>query len=388
MPPSRGNSNNSSGSGKATRPTSSSGSATLKFYDGATQFRLRLTLSLLTHRPVLIRNIRSSSVEAPGLAPHEISYLRLLDGITNGTTIEINATGTQCRFVPGILVGGDVHHDCYSPIGNGAGDSSASTTSNDNTSSTGIGQPRSIGWYLEFLLPLAPFAKSPLNLTLTGITDGLTHLDPSPDYLTVSALPLLRQFGIGTEADEDYPPTIRVTKRGASPMGGGTVQFYCPIVKRSSGAVGVGGEIRPIDLTTVGKIKRVRGTVVTCRIPPSSAARAAHAAKGVLHRLLPDVWIHTDAHTSRGKRGGAADEEGGKYRPGKSGCGQSPGMTMHLTALSTEGHVLAAETSLDSSSGGGRMLPEDLGQRQPRSSWRRYVGVGASTPACSPWLLF
>jgi hypothetical protein len=42
-------------------------------------------------------------------------------------------------------------------------------------------------------------------------------------------------------------------------------------------------------LLVFGMIKRIRGTVTTCRLAPSSAARVAYSAKGLLHRLLPDI---------------------------------------------------------------------------------------------------
>lgn len=78
-------------------PSSSASSRTLKYNDGATQFRLRLILSIFSSRPLLIRNIRSDDLVHPGLHEHEASFLRLLDSMTNGTVIEINATGTQLR---------------------------------------------------------------------------------------------------------------------------------------------------------------------------------------------------------------------------------------------------------------------------------------------------
>ena len=90
--------------------SSSKSSRTLKYDDGATQFRLRLITSILSHRPLLLRNIRSDDLDAPGLREHEASFLRLLDRMTNGTKIEINATGTQLRFKPGVLLGGDIEH--------------------------------------------------------------------------------------------------------------------------------------------------------------------------------------------------------------------------------------------------------------------------------------
>jgi RNA 3'-terminal phosphate cyclase-like protein len=287
----------------------------MKFEDGAVQFRQRVVVSILSHRPLLIRNIRPDDLESPGLREHEASFLRLIDKMTNGSTVEINATGTQIRFKPGVLVGGDIEHNCPTS--------------------------KSVGWFLEGILALAPFGKGALHLTLEGTTDSLSHIDPSPDYIAKSILPLFVKFGIGAEADEGPPPMIKVTKRGAAPLGGGQVVFSCPIVKEIT---------NPLELTDVGKIKRVRGTVVSCRIPPSSAARVAHSAKGLLHRLLPDVWIHTDAHSSRnGKEGG---------------CGASPGLSVCLTAESNTDIIISAETCMDASKDGrGALLPEDLGVR-------------------------
>ena len=69
-------------------------------------------MSLLANCPLLIKNIRADDVEAPGLRPHEVSFLRLLESMTNGSTFEINNTGTQLRFLPGILLGGDIHNHC------------------------------------------------------------------------------------------------------------------------------------------------------------------------------------------------------------------------------------------------------------------------------------
>jgi len=265
--------------------------------------------------------------------------------MTNGSTIEINATGTQIRFKPGLLLGGEIVHTCPASKSSSDGLSGNGDGIDNGNSSTLLPTSNcaSVGWFLEGILPLAPFGKNPLHLTLEGITDGTCDMDPSPDYIATSILPLFLRFGIGADADDGPPPSIRVTKRGAAPLGGGEVVFTCPIVKE----IGV-----PIELTDPGKVKRVRGTVVSCRIPPSSAARTAHAAKGLLHRLLPDVWIHTDTHSSSGK----------KNRGGAGGCGPSPGLTVCLAAESTEGVIIAAETCLDSSKHSrGSLLPEDLG---------------------------
>jgi RNA 3'-terminal phosphate cyclase-like protein len=281
----------------------------LRFDDGAAQFRQRIVVSLLSHRPLLIRNIRADDFENPGLKDYEASFLRLIEQMTNGSRMEINNTGTQLRFHPGVLLGGDIEHACP--------------------------ESRSIGWFLEGILPLAPFGKESLSMTLTGVTDGYCEMDPSPDYLKASALPLFSRFGIGKDEDEN-PPEIRVVKRGAAPTGGGLVRFSCPIAK----------ELQPIDFTDPGKIKRIRGTAISCKIVSSStAARVSYAAKGVFHKILPDVWIHTDVNT-----------------PKKNGCGPSPGLALVITSESTTGVVMTAECCLDHSERGAE-LPEDLGKR-------------------------
>eukprot|EP00527_Entomoneis_sp_CCMP2396_P008475 CAMPEP_0198149626 /NCGR_PEP_ID=MMETSP1443-20131203/47490_1 /TAXON_ID=186043 /ORGANISM="Entomoneis sp., Strain CCMP2396" /LENGTH=364 /DNA_ID=CAMNT_0043814721 /DNA_START=86 /DNA_END=1177 /DNA_ORIENTATION=- len=300
---------------------------TLRFEDGAVQFRQRLAVSILSQRPLLIKNIRSDALE-PGLRPYEISFLRLLDQISNGTRIEINATGTQLRFAPGILTGGEVEHEC--PVG------SDEDKNQDNDDS--LAKYRSIGWYLEGILPLAPFGKHDLTVIWTGITDGTCYNqdDPSVDYFKASALPLLGHFGITASDDaleSNTGPEISILRRGASPLGGGQVKFHCPLVRKLE---------QPIDWTDVGKIKRIRGNAVSCTlVSSSSTARVAYAAKGVLQRLLPDVWIHTDVHTRKQHQ-----------------CGSSPALNVHLTAQSTTGVIMTVEDGLKH-----RELPEDLGKR-------------------------
>jgi RNA 3'-terminal phosphate cyclase len=103
------------------------------------------------------------------LADFEISLLRLLEKVTNGTVIEISVTGmitmitlvcsltthlgTAILLKPGIISGGVIVHDC--PL------------------------TRSIGYFLEPVTMLAPFAKKPLHLTLRGITTDDNDLSVS-----------------------------------------------------------------------------------------------------------------------------------------------------------------------------------------------------------------
>lgn len=143
---------------------SSSPSRVLTFTSHA-HFRHRLVMSILSRRPIRIDAIRPDD-DQPGLHAYEVSFLRLLEKMTEGTRVEISYTGTSVLFHPGTLAGGTFTHQC--PL------------------------DRSVGWYLEPLLGLAPFGKKDLVLTLKGITtDGR---DASVDTIRTAGLPHLAMF--------------------------------------------------------------------------------------------------------------------------------------------------------------------------------------------------
>ena len=164
-------------------------------------------------------------------------------------------------------------------------------------------------------------------------------------------------------------------------------------------------ELNPLDLVDFGRVKRVRGTAISCRIPPSSAARVAHASKGVMHRLLPDVWVHTDVRSGSGRRkrgrGDATEETSGTG----GGCGPSPGLGVMLTATTTEGVCLSAECSMNrdakgtsegAATGGhgdedweraSMELPEDLGRRSAALLLHEVRGGGCVDSHCQSFAL-
>ena len=240
-----------------------------KEYNGCNFLRQRLVLSTLTSKPVKISKIRFKE-DDPGIRDFESSLLRLMDKITNGSKIEVNETGTDLSFLPGILSGGRVEHDC--------------------------GTEHSIGYFLEVLVALGPFCKNPLHATLTGVTNNQT--DPSVDLIKASVLPVLRKFVLDDEGLE-----LKVVKRGAAPEGGGQVVFKCP-VKR---------QLKPVQVVDQGKIKRIRGTAWAVRVSPSVPNRVVEATKGVLLKFIPDVYIYTDHFTG-------------------SKSGKSPGFGLTLSA--------------------------------------------------------
>ncbi|KAA8521507.1 hypothetical protein F0562_012183 [Nyssa sinensis] len=79
---------------------------------GSQNLRQRLLLSTLSSTPLLIEDIRADETW-PGLGPHEVSFLRLLEKICDDSVVEINETGTKLKYKPGNVMGGKhLVHDC------------------------------------------------------------------------------------------------------------------------------------------------------------------------------------------------------------------------------------------------------------------------------------
>ncbi|RVE65673.1 hypothetical protein OJAV_G00118820 [Oryzias javanicus] len=268
-------------------------------YEGCNFLRQRLVLSTLSGKRVRIKNIRSKD-DDPGLRDFEASFIRLLDKVTNGSRIEINQTGTVLSYQPGLLYGGSIEHDCN--------------------------PQRSIGYYLEALLMLAPFMKMALKATLRGVTNDPN--DPTIDMLKTTAVPLMKKFGIDGEGFD-----LRVVKRGMAPGGGGEVIFTCPIRRT----------LKPVQLTEPGKIKRIRGVAYSVRVSPQMSNRIVESTRAVLNQFIPDIYIYTD------------------HMKGAN-SGKSPGFGLTLVAETQDGCFLSAEMSSTPQGQGDPILPEDLGR--------------------------
>lgn len=208
--------------------------APLKFL-GCAQFRQRIIMATLCNKRIRIDNIRDKE-EYPGLRPFEASFLRLIESLTNGCQIEINETGTSLKYAPGIIIGGNgIEHDC--------------------------GTTRSIGWFIEGILPLLPFGKKATEIAFTGITND--DVDLSIDTLRVIHIPLLAHFGIKEGLN------LTLNSRGSAPLGGGSATLTCPNVR----------ELRPINFIDEGYIKRIRGVAYTSRVSPQNANRIVDGAR-------------------------------------------------------------------------------------------------------------
>ena len=214
---------------------------------------------MLLNKPIEIYNIRAEDIN-PGLNESEISFLKLIERITNGTQVEISKTGTILRFSPGVITnnyGQDFEFDCHNS--------------------------RGITYYLEGILPISLYGKESLQCQLTGITNN--NIDMSVDTFNSTTCKLIQKLVIGDTIKLD------VKKRGVLPNGKGLVIFKCPIIIF----------LNFFDWVDEGKIKRIRGTAFTSKVSGVFSTRMIDACRGVFNNFLPDVWILSDNYKNKNK---------------------------------------------------------------------------------------
>lgn len=291
--------------------------ATLRFR-GSNCLRQRIILSLLTGKTIVIEDIRP---DENGLKDYEINLLQLVEKVTSGTKIQ--SKGNRIQMNPGTILGGEFTHNCH--------------------------LDRSIGYYLEILLSLAPFCKRPMQATLNGVTNDQT--DPNVDALKASAIPVIKRFigdVEGTKLD------IKINARGFKPEGGGQIIFSCPVVR----------QLQPVQLTEAGKVKRVRGVAVAARVSPQMSNRMIETSKGMLLQFLPDVYIYSD------------------HNKGKT-SGLSPGFSVSLSAETIDGCIYSSSAVSNSKgSGSGPSVPEDIGKEATYSLFEEIQRGGCVDSIC------
>lgn len=216
-----------------------------------TNLRQRLVLATLAGTALHVTQIRSGAL-TPGLSASEVSLLRLLDAVTDGTRIDISVTGTSLVFRPGLLAG--------------AGSGGAPLTHE-----LPAGGDRAVTYYLEALAQLAPFCRRVLSVRLTGgAVTAATTRDPSVDAF---------RAGLAPAAE------LRIVRRSAAVPGGGEVVFV------HTGQTRVAPTLH---LLAPGRVRRIRGVAYAVGVSAACNARAIAAARGVFNRFIPDVHVSSD----------------------------------------------------------------------------------------------
>lgn len=314
----------------------------------------RLVLSTLTGRAVHISQIRPSSHINPGLAPHEISFLRLLEAVTNGSNIEISYTGTTLLYRPGLITGcapgsgasgGVIRHEL--PAGN----------------------TRGISYFLIPMCLLAPFSKAPFNVLFTGpgvVTSATPAGDISADSVRTAILPLYANFGIINKIE------LRILRRsnlGQEGKGGaGEVQLV------------FGHQIRlpkTVHLLNAGRVKRIRGVAYCTGVSASNNARMIESARGILNPLISDTYIYSDVSSAPFILSTNKSNFSGKTKTGI-------GFGLSLVAESSSGSLYSADLASPPSGG---VPPEELGQQCAYQLLEMISLGGAVSPTAAPSML-
>ena len=254
---------------------------------GSNLFRLKIAYSFILNRPIKLSNIRPDSTN-PGMTQYEISFLKLVSEISNGTKININQTGTGFTLIPGTITnnyGDELVFECD--------------------------KSRCITYYAEGLIPICLYGKESLHIKLKGITNNL--IDNSVDSFKMSTCVLLQKLIVGDTVE------FKINKRGVLPNGTGEVYFKIPIITG----------LAPFDWINEGKIKRIRGVAFTSKLPSSFTTQMIDTCRGVLNNFIPDVWIAVDNYK---------DKELDKI---------SPGYGISITAETKEGFALSTDLMND-----------------------------------------
>ena len=314
----------------------------------------RLILSTLTGRAVRFEGIRPSSLTHTGLAAHEISFLRLLEAVTNGSQIVIGLTGTELLYKPGLITG--------SAPGSGA---SSGVIRHELPSEC----TRGVSYFLIPLCLLAPFSKAPINVLFTGpgvITSATPSGDMSADSVRTAILPLYAQFGITNKIE------LRILQRSNPGTGG----------KGGAGEVQLvfGHQIRlpkTVHILNAGRVKKIRGVAYCTGVSASNNARMIEEARGILNPMTGDTYIFSDVSSAPYVTPRDKSSSNQKRKIGV-------GFGLSLVAESSTGSLYSADLA---SPPVGGVPPEDIGRQCAYQLLESISLGGAVSLASAPTVL-
>lgn len=214
-------------------------------------FTWRLVLATLSGRPIKLTQIHPSDTDA-GLRDFEVTFLRVLESVTNGSVMEISYTGTTLIYKPGLITGGTFRFECP--------------------------RSRPVGYFIEPLLCLLPFAKQKSALTFNGVTSAPAG-GPGVDCIRTALFPVLQKFGV-LEAE------LQIARRGSLPEGGGEATLRVGTLLLAP---------KTLHATEQISVNKIRGVAYSTRVAPTSVSRAIDAARARLRAANVDTYIYADA---------------------------------------------------------------------------------------------
>ena len=207
-------------------------------FESLVNFRYRVVLATLLQKPIVFK---------AQLQDHHLSFLRLVGKICDGSSSQV--THDQCIFKPGLITGGEINFKCV----------------------------KDCAWNLLPLLPLFLFLKKPLELNLSGQTDGSCTLEIIKDH----AIPFLKNFGADLDGVD-----FQIKSRGYFKDTVGSLTLKWPL----SATVKF---INPYIMSECGKVLKIRGTTTGTKVPPATLNTIIGTSRKTFSEFIPDVYIYS-----------------------------------------------------------------------------------------------
>ena len=224
---------------------------------GGQVLRTALSLSIVTGRPVHLRNIRAGR-RNPGLQPQHLSAVRAAAAISDAAVSGDHIGSIELTFAPrSPAMPGQYQFDVAEIAEHG---------------SAGC-----VNLILQTLLVPLAGAPGPTVLTLRGGT----HVESAPSFDDIenAYLPALRRMGLSADAE--------LAQWGWYPVGGGEVVCRIAPTPRSDRRPW----LRPILATEQGALLRIRGRAVAANLPMHIAQRIRDRASAGLGQLSVPIDI-------------------------------------------------------------------------------------------------
>ena len=230
---------------------------------GGQILRSSLSLSMLTSRPILIRNIRAGR-RKPGLMRQHLVCVEAARAMCGAVTSGAALGSTELSFVPGEIIPGEYHF--------------------------AIGSAGSTMLVLQTILPAMLQMAQKCQVTLSGGTHN--PLAPSADFFKDCFLPQLHAMGANVQ--------FEIVALGLYPAGRGSVTLAtAPLV--------AGTQLAPLSLLQRDGSARISAHAIVAGVPDHVAERElawlreAYTAGKTKHRLPINSLCSTQAnHTGPG----------------------------------------------------------------------------------------
>jgi RNA 3'-terminal phosphate cyclase (GTP) len=191
---------------------------------GGQILRTAVSLSVITHKPIRVYNIRKRRPKTPGLKAQHFKILEVLKDLAGAKVSGLALGSEEVKFVPqkDIIANRRLQNKKID-----------------------IGTAGAIGLVLQSILLVAAFKFPGIFLNIIGGTCGLGAIPV--DYYPNVIFPLLRKSGLKAQ--------LKILRRGYYPKGGGEVSVSIDPLKYP----------QPIELTEQGNITRISGMSIASK---------------------------------------------------------------------------------------------------------------------------